>query len=99
MSMAQKFKDFATRGSIIDVAVGMAFSGIFCKIIYSLVSDIIMPPIGVALGGVHFSDLAITISGDKDEDPPEILTKPSEDIILLTEIRGLLKQQKLRASS
>ncbi len=67
MGMAQEFKAFAMRGNVVDMAVGIIIGGAFGKIVSSLVNDVIMPPIGVLLGGVDFSNLALTIkdaSGD-----------------------------------
>lgn len=61
MSMLQEFKEFAMKGNVVDMAVGVIIGGAFGKIVSSLVADVIMPPIGVLLGGVDFSDLAITI--------------------------------------
>lgn len=55
------FKDFITKGNIIDLAVAVIIGGAFGKIVSSLVNDIIMPPIGALIGGVNFSDLIITI--------------------------------------
>ena len=62
MSMMKEFKDFAMRGNVVDMAVGIVIGGAFGKIVSSLVSDVIMPPIGMAMGGVDFSKLAITLS-------------------------------------
>ena len=61
MSFIQEFKEFAVRGNVIDMAVGVIVGTAFGKIVTSFVSDVIMPPIGVLLGGVNFSDLALTI--------------------------------------
>lgn len=61
MGMMSEFKEFAMRGNVVDLAVGMVIGGAFGKIVTSLVNDVIMPPIGVLIGGVDFSDLAITI--------------------------------------
>jgi large conductance mechanosensitive channel len=61
MSLVQEFKEFAVRGNVIDMAVGVVVGSAFGKIVSSVVSDVIMPPIGVLLGGVNFSDLAFTI--------------------------------------
>jgi large conductance mechanosensitive channel len=58
--MFKEFKEFAVRGNVLDMAVGIIIGGAFGKIVSSFVSDIIMPPIGIMLGGVDFSDLAIT---------------------------------------
>lgn len=61
MSMLQEFKDFTMKGNVVDMAVGVIIGGAFGKIVSSIVADVIMPPIGVILGGVNFSDLVITI--------------------------------------
>lgn len=61
MKMLQEFKAFAMRGNVVDMAVGIIIGGAFGKIVSSLVADVIMPPIGLLLGGVDFSDLAITL--------------------------------------
>ncbi len=61
MGMLQEFKEFAMKGNVVDMAVGVIIGGAFGKIVSSLVADVIMPPIGVLLGGVNFSDLAVTI--------------------------------------
>lgn len=61
MGMAKEFKAFAMRGNVADMAVGIIIGGAFGKIVSSLVGDVIMPPIGLALGGVDFSNLAITL--------------------------------------
>ena len=62
MSMVKEFKDFAMRGNVVDMAVGIVIGGAFGKIVSSLVNDVIMPPIGMMLGNVDFSQLAITLS-------------------------------------
>ena len=61
MSMIQEFKAFAMRGNVVDMAVGIIIGAAFGKIVSSLVSDVLMPPIGVLLGGVDFSNLAIAV--------------------------------------
>lgn len=61
MSMGSEFKDFAMRGNVVDMAVGIVIGGAFGKIVSSFVADVLMPPIGMALGGVDFSDLSITL--------------------------------------
>lgn len=61
MGLLQEFKEFAMKGNVVDLAVGVVVGGAFGKIVSSLVADVIMPPVGVLLGGVNFSDLAITI--------------------------------------
>ncbi len=61
MSMLQEFKAFAVKGNVVDMAVGIIVGAAFGKIVSSLVEDVIMPPIGMLIGGVNFSDLAITL--------------------------------------
>ncbi len=57
MSLAKEFKEFAMRGNVVDMAVGIIIGGAFGKIISSVVADVIMPPIGLLMGGVSFTDL------------------------------------------
>ncbi len=59
--MLKEFKEFAMRGNVVDMAVGIIIGGAFGKIVSSLVNDVIMPPIGYLMGNVDFSNLAITI--------------------------------------
>lgn len=59
--MLKEFKEFAMRGNVIDMAVGIIIGGAFGTIVKSLVNDVIMPPIGLLLGGVDFSDLFLTL--------------------------------------
>ena len=61
MAMLEEFKKFAMRGNVVDMAVGIVIGGAFGTIVKSLVDDVIMPPIGLLLGGVDFSDLFITL--------------------------------------
>ena len=61
MGMMQEFKTFAMRGNVVDMAVGIVIGGAFGKIVSSFVADVIMPPIGLIIGGVDFTSLAITI--------------------------------------
>ena len=63
--MLNEFKEFAMKGNVIDLAVGVIIGGAFGQIVTSLVNDIVMPPIGLLLGKVDFSNLFITLSGDK----------------------------------
>jgi large conductance mechanosensitive channel len=67
MSMMSEFKDFAMRGNVIDMAVGIVIGGAFGKIVSSFVADVLMPPIGMMLGNVDFSDLAVTLQAATDE--------------------------------
>jgi len=131
-----EFKAFAMRGNVIDLAVGVIIGGAFGKIVSSFINDVVMPPIGLLLGGVDFKDLKIllkagTTNGDKVVDPVYLsyggfintvveftiiafviflavkgmnkltrkaeddkaaVKKTPEDIVLLTEIRDLLKK-------
>lgn len=66
MSFFKEFKDFALKGNVMDMAVGVIIGGAFSKIVTSLVNDIIMPPIGLLLGNADFSDLRINISKVRD---------------------------------
>ena len=61
--MFKDFKEFALRGNVIDLAVGVIIGAAFGKIVASLVADVIMPPIGMALGGVDFRNLYISLNG------------------------------------
>lgn len=61
MSMMQEFKKFAMRGNVVDMAVGIIIGAAFGKIVSSFVADIVMPPIGMMIGGVDFADLAIVL--------------------------------------
>ena len=132
MSIVQEFKEFAVKGNVIDMAVGVIVGTAFGKIVSSFVSDVVMPPIGVLLGGVNFSDLAFTIKEavgtspavvmaygkftqtvidfviiafvifavvkminslkKKAEAAPPAPAAPSNQEVLLTEIRDLLKK-------
>lgn len=133
MSMIKEFKAFAVRGNVIDMAVGIIIGAAFGKIVSSFVGDVIMPPIGILIGGVDFSNLSIILKeavGDtpavviaygkfiqnvmdftivafaifmvvntinklkkKEEEAPKAPAKPSNEEILLTEIRDLLKNK------
>lgn len=61
MSIVKEFKDFAVKGNVVDMAVGIIIGAAFGKIVTSVVGDVIMPPIGLLIGGVDFSDLAFTL--------------------------------------
>jgi large conductance mechanosensitive channel len=133
MSILSEFKSFAVKGNVVDMAVGIIVGAAFGKIVSSFVADVVMPPIGVLLGGVDFTDLAITLqaaSGNvaavtlnygkfiqsmvdftivafaifiavkfinnlkkKEEAAPTAPAKPSNEELLLTEIRDLLKNK------
>ena len=131
MSMMKEFKAFAMRGNVIDMAVGIVIGAAFGKIVASLVADVIMPPIGILLGGVDFSSLTLVIKEatdvaeavtikygvffntiiqfiiiafaifmvikginsmkKKEEAAPAAPPKPSNEEVLLAEIRDALK--------
>jgi large conductance mechanosensitive channel len=69
MSMLKEFREFAMRGNVVDMAVGIIIGGAFGKIVSSLVADVVMPPIGMLLGQVDFSKLALTLRKATDETP------------------------------
>ncbi len=129
MGLLKEFKSFAMKGNVIDLAVGIIIGAAFGKIVSSLVNDIIMPPIGLLVGGIDFKDLAITLSSNpavvikygafintlidfiivafaifmmikaimllkkKQDEAPAEPVKPSAEVVLLTEIRDLLKNK------
>ena len=132
MGMMKEFKEFAVKGNMIDMAVGIVIGGAFGKIIASLVTDVIMPPIGLLLGGVDFSNLSIVLkeatesaeavtlnygvfintvvdftiivfaifvvikainsAKKKEEEKSVEPPKPSEEVMLLKDIRDALKK-------
>ncbi|WP_295654595.1 large-conductance mechanosensitive channel protein MscL [uncultured Mucilaginibacter sp.] len=61
MSIVKEFKEFAVKGNVVDLAVGVIIGGAFGKIVSSLVTDVIMPPIGLLLHGIDFKDIKITL--------------------------------------
>ncbi len=67
--MFKEFKEFAMRGNVVDMAVGIIIGGAFGTIVKSMVSDVLMPPIGLLLGNVSFSDLFITLKGGEVAGP------------------------------
>lgn len=69
MPFFKEFRDFAARGNVLDLAVGVIIGGAFGKIVNSLVNDLIMPPLGFALRGVNFRDLAIVLQRDETGNP------------------------------
>ena len=136
--MLNEFKKFAMRGNVVDMAVGIIIGAAFGKIVSSIVNDIIMPPIGLLMGGVDFSNLFVDLSASgyaslaaaeeagapiikygvfintvldflivafaifmviramnsmkkKEEEKPAEPPKPSEEVVLLTEIRDALR--------
>jgi large conductance mechanosensitive channel len=73
MSLASEFKEFAMKGSVVDLAIGVIIGAAFGKIVSSLVGDIFMPVLGKAIGGINFSDLAVSLG--KDPSGKEVLIK------------------------
>jgi len=65
MGMMKEFKEFAVKGSLVDMAVGIIMGGALGKIVNSLVADVIMPVVGKLMGGVDFSQMFINLTGDK----------------------------------
>ena len=72
MSLIKEFKQFAMRGNVIDLAVAVIIGGAFGKIVASFVSDVLMPPIGLLLGGAEFTDLVIVLKEARGEDIPAV---------------------------
>lgn len=73
MSIVKEFKAFAMRGNVVDMAVGIIIGAAFGKIVSSLVSDIIMPPIGLLIGGVKFTDLSVKMPSPIPGNDPVLL--------------------------
>jgi large conductance mechanosensitive channel len=69
VSFASEFKEFAMKGNVVDLAVGVIIGTAFGKIVSSFVADVIMPPIGVLIGGINFSDLAVKVGTDPKNMP------------------------------
>lgn len=67
--MLKEFREFIMRGNVLDLAVGIIIGAAFTTVVTSLVNDILMPPIGVLVGGVDFSDIVITLKHAQGEDP------------------------------
>ncbi len=74
MSLLKEFKEFAIKGNVIDMAVGIIIGATFSKIVSSFVADVIMPPIGVLIGGIDFSKLAITIQAASGDVPAVVIS-------------------------
>ena len=73
MSMIKEFKTFAMRGNVVDLAVGIIIGAAFGKIVTSLVNDVLMPPIGMLVGGLDFSQFAITLKQAAEGSPAVIM--------------------------
>jgi len=79
MGLLKEFRDFAVKGNALDMAVGIIIGAAFNKIVSSLVNDVIMPPIGMLLGGVDFKSLQVTLK--------DAVTSPAGDVIPSVAIR------------
>jgi len=73
MSIMREFKEFAVKGNVVDMAVGIIIGAAFGKIVSSFVGDVVMPPIGVLLGGVDFSNLSIVVKEAADNKPAVLI--------------------------
>ncbi len=74
MSILSEFKAFAVKGNVVDMAVGIIIGAAFGKIVTSFVGDVIMPPVGLLIGGVDFTDLAITLKAAEGDIPAVVLS-------------------------
>jgi large conductance mechanosensitive channel len=74
MGMLKEFKEFAVKGNVVDMAVGIIIGAAFGKIVSSFVADVIMPPIGLLLGGVDFPGLAIVLKEAAGKEPAVVLS-------------------------
>ena len=74
MSILSEFKAFAVKGNVVDMAVGIIIGAAFGKIVSSFVGDVVMPPIGLLIGGVDFTDLAITLKAAEGTAPAVMLS-------------------------
>ena len=74
MSIVQEFKEFAVKGNAVDMAVGIIIGAAFGKIVSSVVGDVVMPPIGLLLGGMDFSALALTLRAATAEAPAVVIS-------------------------
>ena len=73
MSMLKEFRDFAMRGNVVDLAVGVIIGTAFGKIVSSLVADIIMPPLGLLIGGIDFKQFSVTLRDASGEIPAVVM--------------------------
>ena len=74
MGLIKEFKAFAVKGNVVDLAVGIIIGAAFGKIVTSIVADVIMPPIGLLIGGVDFSDLVITLKAAEGAAPAVVIS-------------------------
>lgn len=73
MSVVKEFKEFAMRGNMLDLAIGIIIGAAFGKVVSSVVNDVLMPPIGVLIGGVDFSSFGLTLKDAVDKTPAVVL--------------------------
>ena len=73
MSIGKEFKEFAMRGNVLDLAIGIIIGAAFGKVVSSMVNDVLMPPIGVLIGGVDFSSFGLTLKEAVDKTPASVL--------------------------
>ncbi len=74
MSIASEFKEFAMKGNVVDMAVGVIIGAAFGKVVSSIVADVITPPLGILIGGVDFSKLAVTLKAAAGDQPAVLLS-------------------------
>ncbi|UPU37849.1 large-conductance mechanosensitive channel protein MscL [Geomonas paludis] len=74
MSIVKEFKEFAVKGNVVDMAVGIIIGAAFAKIVSSFVGDVVMPPIGALVGGVDFSQLSIVVKEGVGNKPPVLIS-------------------------
>jgi large conductance mechanosensitive channel len=74
MGMIKEFKEFAVKGNVVDMAVGIIIGAAFGKIVSSFVADVIMPPIGMLMGGIDFTNLAITLKEAVGDTPAVVIS-------------------------
>ena len=75
MRMIQEFKQFASKGNVVDLAIGIIIGAAFGKIVSSLVQDVIMPPLGILIGGVDFTDLSIILKPEVINDAGKVIAE------------------------
>lgn len=73
MSLFKEFREFAIKGNVVDMAVGVVIGAAFGKIVSSLVSDVVTPPLGLLIGGVDFKNLAVTLRAAAENQPAVVL--------------------------
>lgn len=76
MSVVKEFKKFAMRGNVVDLAVGIIIGGAFGKIVSSLVADVLMPPLGLLIGGINFTDIKFTIKDAVIDSAGKVISSP-----------------------